>query len=221
MSDVLENDFFANVQVSALMSPHLIDEPPQTNTEFETSIPIGPGNPSDTLEYPEPKPDIENLEILIQQHERELFGRSNKGVIEAVIPTRESRLLGLAAILGNFEEYKFVKDLTKTQLNARAHKLDEVKEVAGKKVRLRELINEASAEIFSVYVERVNANDTLIQVLHAVRNHQPSGLSTMSDDAYEHFTDDALFVFARTDVNKAVRNTLAKLKKKAPETKVL
>lgn len=220
MSDVLENDFFANVQVSALKSPHLIDEPPKTSTEFETAIPIEPDKPIDTHEYPEPKPDIENLESLIQQHERELYGRPSKGVIEAVIPTRESRLLGLAVILGNFEEYEFVKDLTKTQLNARAHKLDEVKEVAGKKVRLREIINEASAELFSVYVERVHTNDTLIQVLHAVRNHHPSGLSTMSDDAYEHFTDDALFVFARSDVNKAVRSTLAKLEKKAPETKV-
>lgn len=219
-NDVRESDFFANVQNSPFGSPHLAATiPEQVISEIDLEVPIGPQMPVETYDFPDPKPDIENIELLVSQHEKEFYGIPDRGVIGEVVPTRESRLLGLAAILVNFEDYKHIKKLTKTQINARSHHLDDVRKVNGKEARIHEHLDGANAELLAVYVEKVAINDELIQILFAIRNHIPRRAATMSEAAYEQFADDALVVFAKDDVNTAIRERLAQLSKQTSSTK--
>ena len=200
MSDVLENDFFGNVQNTPLESPHLAAIPspevaPYETISVETFTSLGHSSLN------------RQVHGLINQNSKWFYGYSTAG--SDVPATPESRMKGLRNILMNFEQYQEVCALNPSDLLKKSHYLSTTRDLHGKSIPIDTLLSDHHEDaVTEVFWDLVAAKDPLIVTLAQIGKRH-----VLSEAGFFRFSREAIVAFRPAEVKDAVDVQVAAIRK--------
>ena len=148
-----------------------------------------------------PHPDYPEIAERIIAHERDIFGAPGVGVFDPVPSTRQSRLDGLLAVIGDFEQYREFADMPHDKFQRLKFRMQDKKKINGQSTTVGELLEGGDDALRTIYEAKVMENDPLAQALYEIRQHEPP----LKEKAYEEFVDDAIIVFAKDALQQIIQ----------------
>ena len=208
MSDVLENDFFGNVQNTPLESPHLAASAPEQDAAEHKIIDI---QTFTRLDY---SPINSQVDDLIFHNKKWFYGYSSAG--SDIPATPESRMKGLRNVLMNFEQYQDVGAQSPAELLKKSQYLSTTRDMHGEPVPIDTLLSAHHEDAVSgVFWELAATKDPLIITLAQIHKRH-----ILSENGFFRFSREAIVAFRHTEIKKAVDTRVAAIRKSIGKTAI-
>ena len=119
-------------------------------------------------------PDYSDIQLRVQEQERLLFGLPERGVFQAILATRESRLKGIITVVTGLPGYKTVpRNAEAYFVNAKGRTNSLQHKLARSGAGLQDIFDDPTSKLHRFRMELKVTNDPVIQTLHAIEAHQP------------------------------------------------